>query len=112
MKEMMKRILRVAGASLLGFVFFIALFITYRHNKPTEPKYTLREALWISDRDMTHYYPPLSKESLGIAMRLEEVMVDPHKKAYDEYVLYRMGLTTSDEPTEKVLIIGFKPPKN
>jgi hypothetical protein len=108
---MKNRMLRIAGATILGCSALIALFFAYIHFTHSEPKYTLREALWVSDREMKNFYPPFSRESQDIIKVLEEIRFDPDKKAYDNYVLYRMGLTTSDVSTEKVLIMGFKPPK-
>ena len=108
---MKKRILRITGASLLGFTVFIVSFITYSHLTHSEPKYTLREALWVSDRDMKHFYPPFSMESQNIIKILEETMFDTDKKAYNGYVLYRVGFTTNDKPIESILIFDFQPPK-
>jgi hypothetical protein len=112
MKVMKIQILRIAGASLLGLVGFILLYTTYWHFHPPEPKYTLREALWVSDRDMTHFHPPFSAESLKIIEILEGIRFDPDKKAYSDYVLYRTGFTTKDPADEPILILGFRPPKD
>jgi hypothetical protein len=108
---MKKRIIRMAGVSMLGLAVFISTFILYRHFTHTESKYTLREALWTSDTDMKHFYPPYSPQSQAIVEVFKQAAMETDKKSYQEYVLYRMGLTTSDEPTKSLLIIGFQPPK-
>lgn len=109
---MKSRIIRIVAASILGLVVFIVAFAAYHYFTDTEPRYTLREALWVSDRDMKHFYPPYSPQAQSIVGIIKkESVIDPDKKAYNDYVLYRMGLSTKDKPAESLLILGFRPPK-
>jgi len=61
---------------------------------------------------MKHFYPPYSPQAQNIIAIFENrAVIQTNKKAYDEYVLYRMGLTAIDKPNESLLILGFQPSK-
>jgi len=61
---------------------------------------------------MKHLYPPYSPQAQNIIAIFENrAVIQTNKKAYNEYVLYRMGLTAIDEPNESLLILGFQPSK-
>ncbi len=108
----MKKILRIAVVSILGLIVILTPFTIYGYFTGSEPKYTIREALWVSDRDMKHFYPPYSPQAQNIIAIFENrAVIQTNKKAYNEYVLYRMGLTAIDEPNESLLILGFQPSK-
>jgi hypothetical protein len=96
---------------ILVLVVSLGTFITCRYLEPPERPYTLREALWVSDRDMKHFYPPHSPQSKAIISVIESAFFDVDKKEYNGYLLYRMGFTTSDDPSEPLLIQNFQPPK-
>jgi hypothetical protein len=110
---MRARFKRITLASLVGVAVYLGIFSAYRYlTYAASPyPYSLREALWVTDREMNQFYPPHSAESEAILATLEKEGVETNKKAYLEHVLYRMGLTTKDEPTEKLLILGFQPPQ-
>lgn len=107
----MKKILRVAVTSILGLIVILTPFTIYHYVTRSEPKYTLSEALWVTDRDMKRFYPPHSPQSQAIIGVIKQAAVNTEQKEYNEYVLYRMGLSTKDEPTKSLLILGFQPPK-
>jgi len=104
------RILRVARISLVGFLFAVVLSVAYVRLVQPGPPYTLREALWVSDRDMQTFHPPFSPESQSIIEILKEKGFAADKKEYHSYVLYRGGLSTTDAPGKTLLIFGFQPP--
>lgn len=104
--------LRIARLALVGFLFALALYAAYARYPRSTPTYTLREALWVSDRDMKSFHPPLSPESLFIVDLLKTRGFPTDTKEYQSYVLYRGGLSTSDPPEKSLLILGFQPPSN
>jgi len=106
------RIVRVARISLVGFLFAVVLSLAYVRLAQRGPEYTLREALWVSDRDMKTFHPPLSPESQSIIEILKDKGFATDKKEYQTYVLYRGGLSTNDAPGKTLLIFGFQPPAN
>ena len=88
----------------------VGLFI-YSHHRE-QPHLTLRDALWVTDKDMKVFHPPHSRESKYIVDYLEDnsYIHSLEHKTYSGPILYRQGLTTSDKPTEPLFIYGFTPP--
>ena len=65
----------------------------------------LKEALYVSDWDITKIYGPGTPQQTSIISKLN--LKEP-KELYNGYVLYRMGADPGDS-SEGILMLGFAP---
>lgn len=70
---------------------------------------TLQEALWVAERDLSHVYPPGTPESRGVAQALANENASLAEQKFESLILYRRGLTDTDQATEPLLVFGFDP---
>ena len=71
---------------------------------------TLSQALWVTERDYSRYYPPGSPESRSVVEVLARKHASLLDRTFDSFVLYRRGLSDTSPANERLLVIGFIPP--
>jgi hypothetical protein len=75
--------------------------------KPNLVTNTLEESLWVCDWEVTKIYAPGSKEQASVVRQLRTLGLP--ELAFDRPVLYRMGGSTFQNPSEGILMIPFDP---
>jgi hypothetical protein len=83
--------------------------VYWQHRNRAAKLHPLSEVLWITDRDLSTYYAPGTRESQAIARTF--VSRDPSfaERRFDSFILYRQGLTATDSGSEPLLVLGFDP---
>jgi hypothetical protein len=86
--------------------------VVWQQRRPADELMTLSEALWVTERDFSQFYPPGSTESQSIAQALIRQTGSFAERRFDSFVLYRLGLTDTDPGSEPLLVVGFDPIDN
>lgn len=92
----------VAALFMLGLLFW--------QHRPGPRLMTLDQALWVTERDGSRFYPPGSPPSRNVISAIARQGFPVSEPRFDTFVLYRQGLAETDDPNEKLLIFGFVPP--
>ncbi len=71
---------------------------------------SLAEALWVTERDYSHYYSPGTPESQTVVQALTAQNPALAEQRFDAFVLWRRGILMTDGPAnDPLLIVGFDP---
>lgn len=68
----------------------------------------LGQALWVSDWEMKTFYAPGTPTQKTVIKQLENSLKSSEFMV-DDYILYRMGGSTSKDSNEGILLHGFDP---
>lgn len=109
MKRALKpRLPKLAAMVLVGTLACCAGFKWWLDHRSARTV-PLEQALWVTDREITRIYSPGTPEQQAIVAQFRSMGNTAAWQGFHAPLLYRMGMSSSGEPSDGVVIIGFDP---